>query len=123
MISAITVGLVTDDEASYRIRLGAVITELRLKRGMKRQDALAQELGVSASTVQRWETGKTQPSAWDVRALATALSVDCGLLVDPPDRLPVDVLDASHAVGVSAHREMVKRAARRLAGQDGRKRE
>ena len=113
---------VDDDESSYRLRLGSVITELRLARKMPRQEDLAKELGVHVSTIQRWETGKTMPNARDVRDLSDVLKVDCSVLVNPPDRLSEDLLDVSYAVGLTLHREMVKRAARRSAARDDRER-
>lgn len=106
---------VADDEATYKARLGAVVTELRLARGFARQRDFAVALSVHESTVQRWESGGTLPSAWDIRSLARVLDVDAGLLIDPPDHLPPEVLDVSRAAAATIRRELVKRAGRRRA--------
>lgn len=102
-----------EDEGTYRLRFGAVITELRLARGYRRQADFATALSVHESTVQRWESGGTLPNAWDVRNLARVLTVDPGLLIDPPDRLPEDVLDVSRAAAATVRREVAKRVGRR----------
>lgn len=108
-----TVLPVAEDEETYRLRFGAVVTELRLARGYRRQIDFAEALSVHESTVQRWESGGTLPNAWDIRNLARVLTVDAALLIDPPDRLPPEVLDVSRAAAATIHREIVKRAGRR----------
>jgi transcriptional regulator with XRE-family HTH domain len=110
---------VADDEATYKRRLGAVITELRLARGYDTQAAFAAVLAVHESTVQRWETGKTLPNAWDIGLLARVLDVPPELLIHPPDRLPEDVLDVSRAAAATVRREIVKRAGRRRGRPSG----
>ena len=44
------------------------IKELRVKLGLT-QEQLAQKLGVTFVTVNRWENGKTKPSALAIKAL------------------------------------------------------
>lgn len=44
-------------------------------RGKTSREALAQEVGVSASTVQRWEKGRNEPNVGDLVKLAAALGV------------------------------------------------
>lgn len=113
-----TVTPVADDELSYKKRIGAVITELRLLRGFPRQQDLADTLNVHVSTIGRWETGTTMPDAYGIRELARVLNVDYGILIDPPDRLPPDVLDVGSVVAATLRREVVKRAARRRGRRD-----
>lgn len=114
-----TVMPVADDEPTFKLRLGAVITEIRLARGFKRQGALAEKLKVSEATVQRWESGTTMPNAWDLRELARVLKVDPGVLIDPPDQLSPDVLDVTRRVGATVRREIAKRNARRQGNRGG----
>lgn len=111
--SRATVMAMADDEGTYRARLGAVITELRLARGYRRQVDFAEALGVHESTVQRWEAAKTMPSSWDVRNLSRVLGVGASILLDPPDRLPPDVLAVSQAAEATIRREIVKRTNRK----------
>lgn len=107
-----------DTEESYGKRLGAVITELRLARGMDTQQKLADRLGRHVSTIQRWETAGSMPNAWNIRELADALTVDVAILLYPPDQLAPDILDVSRVAAATVRREMVKRAARRKARPD-----
>lgn len=114
-VPAATVVPVPEDETeeTYGKRLGAVITELRLARGMKRQADLAERMGRHLSTIQRWETAQTMPNAWNIRELADALGVDVGTLLYPPDVLSPEILAVSRAAGATVRREMAKRASRR----------
>lgn len=102
-----------ETEESYARRLGAVVTELRLARGFATQQKLADAMGRSVATIQRWETAGSMPNAWNIRELAEALSVDVSTLLYPPDQLSADVLDVSRVAAATVRREMVKRAARR----------
>lgn len=102
-----------ETEDSYGKRLGAVLTELRLARGMPRQQDLAERMSRHVSTIQRWETGGTMPNAWNIRELAAALDVDVSILLYPPDQLSPDVLAVSRAAAATVRREMVKRSVRR----------
>lgn len=102
-----------ETEESYGKRLGAVLTELRLARGMPRQQDLADRMGRHVATIQRWETAGSMPNAWNIRELADALSVDVGILLYPPDALSPDILDVSRAAAATVRREMVKRSVRR----------
>lgn len=52
--------------------LGAVVTELRGRRGWT-QEELAQRLGVSAQAVSKWETGQSMPDVALLLPLAQAL--------------------------------------------------
>lgn len=102
-----------ETEDSYGKRLGTVLTELRLARGMPRQQDLAERMSRHVSTIQRWETGGTMPNAWNIRELAAALDVDVSILLYPPDQLSPDVLAVSRAAAATVRREMVKRSVRR----------
>lgn len=107
-----------ETEESYGKRLGAVITELRLARGMARQQDLADRMGRHVATVQRWETSGSMPNAWNIRELAEVLGVDVGTLLYPPDHLSPDILAVSRSAAATVRREMVKRAARRQVRPD-----
>lgn len=50
------------------------LKQLRLFAGMTRQQ-LAKALGKSESTIQNWETGKTQPNANDIVRLEQVLNI------------------------------------------------
>jgi transcriptional regulator with XRE-family HTH domain len=102
-----------DTEDSYGRRLGAVITELRLARGMDTQQKLADKMGRHVATIQRWETAGSMPNAWNIRELAAVLEVDVAILLYPPDTLSPDILDVSRAAAATVRREMVKRSVRR----------
>ena len=119
-VPATTVMRVPEDETeeSYALRLGAVITELRLARGMARQQDLADRMGRHVATIQRWETAGSMPNAWNIRELADALEVDVGTLLYPPDQLSPDILAVSRAAAATVRREMVKRSTRRKARPD-----
>lgn len=71
--------------ADYLSRLGAVIVELRAMQHMS-QATLAAAIEVSEPTLSRWETGKSQPRAYDLMRLARVLDAPAELLLDPPER-------------------------------------
>lgn len=106
------------DEAAYKKKVGAVITELRLARGIRRQPDLASLVNVSARTVSRWENGHTAPTAWDLRTLSDKLEVPVGVFLDPPTYLDLDELKVSYAAEATLRREMLKRQARRRRGDE-----
>lgn len=58
------------------------LASLRKERGFT-QASLAERLGVEQPTVQRWETGKREPDLGQLFALATALDIEPGALIDP----------------------------------------
>lgn len=76
---------VDDEQADYQRRLGAAIVELRTYRGLS-QATLASEIGRSEPTLSRWETGKSQPSTYDLMRLCQILEAPAELLVFPPER-------------------------------------
>ena len=115
-IGRLTVMPVADDEETYKKRMGAVVTELRIARGFRRQEDFAIAMHVDLSTIGRWERGATLPNAFYIRELARVLDVDYGILIDPPDRLSDEVLAVSRAAGATVRRELAKRASRRRGG-------
>jgi transcriptional regulator with XRE-family HTH domain len=71
--------LVTAHEDAEAKRIGKLIAQLRLKQGWSQQD-LAAELEMHVSTVSRWEVGKHEGYAKNVRKLAKALKVKPSVL-------------------------------------------
>lgn len=57
--------------------MGAKIRELREKRGLSQKE-LADALGVDRSAISLWESGKTEPTAFNIRRLADILGVAPG---------------------------------------------
>ena len=100
--------MVTEDKATYKVRFGAVLTEVRLARGYARQLDLAEALGIHESTVQAWEAGHSLPDAWNIRNLAAkaVLNVDPGILIDPPDHVDLDALDVGAAAAATIRRKL-----------------
>lgn len=68
----------------YLDRLAA----LRKKKGLTQQ-ALADKVGVEQPTIQRWEKGKREPELAQLIALAKALDVEPGALLDPTLATPI----------------------------------
>lgn len=54
--------------------LGQQIRKARRKAGYRNCELLAVELGVGARTVQRWETGQSEPSLRQVQRIAVLTS-------------------------------------------------
>lgn len=61
---------------------------LRKQKGLT-QSALAEIIGVEQPTIQRWEKGKREPELGQLIALARALNVEPGALIDPTIAVPV----------------------------------
>lgn len=74
---------VDDVRGDYERRFGANLAYLRVSEGISSQPKLAELVGVSVSTVQRWESGANLPDAWELRRLCEILHVDLDALVDP----------------------------------------
>ena len=60
--------------------MGAKIRELREKRGMSQKE-LADALGLDQSAVAQWETGRTEPTIFNLRRLADLLGISPGDLL------------------------------------------
>lgn len=75
-------------------------------------EQLAEVVGTSKRTVQRWRSGEGAPDALQIRPLADALGVDPTLFIDPPE-LPAYPLDAYRVPA-----EAVALAAAQLALRD-----
>jgi len=74
---------VDDAREDYGRRFGGNLAFLRVQAKISSQPKLAELVGVSTSTVQRWESGGSLPDAWELRRLCEVLSVDLEALVDP----------------------------------------
>lgn len=78
---------VSEQEQTYRHRLGATIVQLRAVHAMS-QATLAEKVERSEAAVSRWETGKATPTAFDLRRMADVFGLDAAyadLLVFPPE--------------------------------------
>ena len=79
-------------------KLGDAIRTMRLSRGMSQQ-ALADELGVSRSTVGMYEQGSREPNLDTIEAIADVFNVPIAALVDSSEqrqiRLPINVMPMS----------------------------
>lgn len=89
------------EESRFKRTLGATILELRVRAGIRSQAVLAERLGVSESTVARWEKGGGCPDAWEINRL-------CGLFgCEPADLIrPAEMTDRE--------RELLRRAGRQV---------
>lgn len=75
---------------------------LRLARGFSRQQDLAEKLGVTQTTVSRWEAGEAEPTTEALLALAELLKVPVNELLKASDavqddktfgtKIPLDVI-------------------------------
>ena len=63
------------------MKIGLVIKELRIKKGLTQED-LAEKTELSARTIQRIETGVVDPRAYSLQMIAKALDVDFSLFVE-----------------------------------------
>jgi transcriptional regulator with XRE-family HTH domain len=81
-----TLSLVLSEE-ERKARLAYWIRDIRFRRGLK-PPGLAERIGVSRSTVNKWESGEQVPSMIWLGPLATALSVDPRLFADLPEIPP-----------------------------------
>ena len=64
------------------------LSELRRLKGLT-QTAIAEKIGVEQPTVQRWEAGKREPDFAQLFAIAEALGVTPGALIDPTMVAPI----------------------------------
>ena len=71
------------DEDTYKNRVGRLIVEFRLLRGIT-QEQLAHDLGRSTAALSRWENGHSTPSMHDGHRLADLLDAAPELLLNPP---------------------------------------
>lgn len=60
------------------------IAEARISRGWS-QEQLARAVGTTQQTIQRWETGQTDPQIGKVRAISAALGVTMSYLLGVGD--------------------------------------
>lgn len=59
--------------------MGEKIREFRERKGMSQKE-LAEALGLNQSAIALWETGRTEPTAFNIRRLADLLGVTPGEL-------------------------------------------
>lgn len=64
------------------------LADLRKRKGLT-QAQLAEKVGVEQPTIQRWEKGKREPELAQLFALAEALDVEPGTLLDPSIAAPI----------------------------------
>lgn len=70
------------------VRYLGSLSQLRKQKGLT-QTALAEIIGVEQPTIQRWEAGKREPELSQIFALAEALDVEPGALLDPTVATPI----------------------------------
>ena len=76
------------------MEFGSTVARLREGRGLT-QAKLAAKAGVSPETVAAWETGDEFPSQEQLLALAVALKVKIGRLVEKDEELMLRVIDGT----------------------------
>jgi transcriptional regulator with XRE-family HTH domain len=79
-------------EEDRKARLAYWIRDIRFRRGLT-PPKLAERIGVSRSTINKWEAGEQVPSMIWLGPLAAALSVDPRLFADLPAIPPSTVAD------------------------------
>jgi transcriptional regulator with XRE-family HTH domain len=62
-----------------------ILSRLRIDAGLTRAEA-SRQLGVDQSALWRWESGKREPPASQVRALATLYRVSADVILDALER-------------------------------------
>jgi transcriptional regulator with XRE-family HTH domain len=86
-LSAITAPTVSagmdGTRASYQATFGENLVLLRSQAGITSQAALAELVGVSESTVQRWESGHGLPDAWELVTLSELLGASIAEILYP----------------------------------------
>lgn len=71
-------------EAEFYYRLASVIRDARETNGLSQRE-VAEALGHSTSTVNKWEKCKARLTAWDIIRLAELFKLPVELLADPPE--------------------------------------
>ena len=62
------------------MEMGQKIKQLRYKAGLT-QEQLAEQMGVSAQSVSKWENGSSEPSTMNLLAIAELYGVEAGELL------------------------------------------
>lgn len=76
------------------MEFGPTLARLREGRGWS-QEKLAQKVGVTPQTIAAWEEGREFPAQAQLLALAKALKVKIGRLIEGDEELMVKVIDAT----------------------------
>jgi transcriptional regulator with XRE-family HTH domain len=73
------------DEAQFKLAFATTLVGLRAERAIGSQAQLARLVGVSQTTVQRWEDTQRphMPNTWELRRLAEVLGVEASELILP----------------------------------------
>jgi len=108
----------TEEDREFALRVGALIAGQRLAQDLSQED-LAERIGVSVSTLGRWERGVNAPKTYQAGRVIRALGIDPMLFLDPPDvRSDMDrAIAAAVGSGLAAASLPRRRATRR--GADG----
>jgi len=78
------VGRMDGDEMGYYQRLGRALRDVRVYYRRSQPD-IAKLTGHAVSTISNWETGKAQPSPYDLHLIAREFGVPAEVLLDPPE--------------------------------------
>lgn len=110
------------EEVEFRVRIGALISRVRLENDVS-QEELAESVGVSVSTLGRWERGVNGPKSYQLAKLWRAFADD-----RMPHKVPADWwftlpsatsdLDRAIAARVEAGRLAAYRPRRRATKRD-----
>ncbi len=75
------------DEAQFKLAFATTLVGLRAERAIGSLAQLARLVGVSQTTVQRWEDTQRphMPSTWELRRLAEVLGVEASELIYPAE--------------------------------------
>jgi transcriptional regulator with XRE-family HTH domain len=107
------------DEETFQDRLGRLIVEFRLLRGIT-QEQLAHDLGRSTAALSRWENGHSTPTLHDGHKLAELLDAPPEFLLNPPvlpDRPASPLEPLLAALDHQSGRDAVRAALQRLQSQ------
>lgn len=88
--------------------IGKIITRLRRDRGLT-QEELAELIGVTNSTISKWETGTNVPDVYMIPVVANALGVSINTLYDYPNERQRMTAEEAYDAGMDAMGALIAR--------------